>query len=95
MNSPPSTPITSPLMKSVPSPDRTTIALATSWGVVIRPVGFRLVADAMIMSCSGIFISAGVIVTPGPDRVGGDPLPRLGELHGQLADVRLERGLGR
>ncbi len=31
----------------------------------------------------------------GPDRVGRDPLPRLGELHGQLPDVRLEGRLRR
>ena len=40
------------------------MVFATSCGVVIRPVGFRFVAASMIMSCSGIFMSAGVIVTP-------------------------------
>ena len=40
MNSPPSTPMTSPLMNSVPSPDSARIVFATSWGVVMRPVGW-------------------------------------------------------
>ena len=41
MNSPPSTLMMSPLMKSVPGPDSATMAFATSCGVVIRPVGLR------------------------------------------------------
>ena len=48
---------------------------ATSWGVVIRPVGFRRVAASMIASCSGIFISAGVSVTPARMVLAVTPVP--------------------
>src|SRR3990172_6467662 len=64
MNSPPSTLMMSPLMKSVPGPDSATMAFATSWGVVIRPVGLRFIVRSIICWLSGIFRSAGVIVTP-------------------------------
>ena len=68
MYSPPSTPMTLPVTKSRPSPDRATIASATSCGVVIRPDGLRRRLASMIASCSGIFISAGRDRDAGPDR---------------------------
>src|SRR5206468_2813193 len=64
MNSPPSTLMMSPLMKAVPSPERARIAFATSWGVVIRPVGFRFIVMSIIVWASGILRRAGVSVTP-------------------------------
>ena len=51
------------------------MVLATSWGVVIRPVGLRFVAASMIASCSGIFISAGVRVTPARMVLAVTPVP--------------------
>ena len=68
--------MTSPLMNSVPSPDSARIAFATSCVVVIRPVGLRRVAASMIAPFSGIFISAGVSVTPARIAFAVTPVPR-------------------
>ena len=76
MYSPPSTPITLPVTKSKPSPLIDTIAAATSCGVVIRPVGLRRIEVSMIAWCSGIFISAGVTVTPARIAFTVIPVPR-------------------
>src|SRR5438067_1431289 len=64
ISSPPSTPITLPVIQYVSGCDSTTIAFATSSGVVRRPPGLRRRACAMISSLPGIFWSAGVLVTP-------------------------------
>ena len=75
MNSPPSTLMMSPLMKSVPSPDSARIAFATSCGVVIRPVGFRFIVMSIIVCDSGILSSAGVTVTPARMQFAVAPVP--------------------
>src|SRR5262245_2447911 len=64
MSSPPSTPITLPVIQYVSGWERTTMARATSSVVVIRPLGLRRRASAMIWSWRGIFCRAGVSVTP-------------------------------
>src|SRR5215470_16853691 len=64
ISSPPSTPITLPVIQYVSGCESTTMALATSSGVVRRPPGLRRRACAMISSLPGIFCSAGVLVTP-------------------------------
>ena len=95
MYSPPSTLMMSPLMNPVPSPDSARIASATSCGVVIRPVGFRFIVMSIIVCDSGILSSAGVTVTPARMQLAVDAGPLRRELHRELADVRLERRLGR
>src|SRR5207302_1205833 len=64
ISSPPSTPITLPVIQYVSGWERTTMARATSSVVVMRPLGLRRRASAMIASWRGIFCSAGVSVTP-------------------------------
>ena len=64
IDSPPSTGMTAPLTKSNSLPARPTIALATSCGVVIRPVGLRRSLSSMICWWTGTFMSAGVIAMP-------------------------------
>src|SRR5436309_12882639 len=64
MSSPPSTPITLPVIQYVSGWDRTTMARATSSGVVRRRFGLRRAASREISSKFGIACAAGVAVTP-------------------------------
>src|SRR5262249_41095845 len=64
MSSPPSTPMTLPVIQYVSGWARTTMARATSAGVVMRPWGLRRRASAAIDSYPGIFWAAGGAVTP-------------------------------
>ncbi len=64
ISSPPSTLMTFPVTQCVAGEQNATVAAATSSGVVMRPDGFRAVAAAMRAWLPGIFLSAGVSVTP-------------------------------
>src|SRR5262249_44495320 len=63
-SSPPSTPITFPLIQPAPGSVSATIAPATSSGTVRRPPGFRRRASSKRTSATGILREAGVSVTP-------------------------------
>src|SRR5579871_1323650 len=63
-SSPPSTPITLPVIQPAPGSASTATAAATSSGAVSRPPGLRRRASSSRTSAPGILRSAGVSVTP-------------------------------
>src|SRR3989304_7216729 len=66
ISSPPSTPITLPVIQYVSGRLRATRAEATSSGVVRRPEGLPSRAACLMLSLPGIFRGAGGSVTPAP-----------------------------
>ena len=68
------------------------MAVATSAGVVRRPLGFLARAPLIRFSLPGILRSAGRVGHAGANRVGGDPERR--QLVGELPDVGLQGRLG-
>src|SRR3989442_15139738 len=82
MSSPPSTPITLPVIQYVSGWARTAMARATSSVVVIRPLGLRRRASARIASWRGSLWRAGGAGTPARDPFAGVP-PRPGPAAGR------------